>query len=190
MNNPVHVASAVGGWTGSTGLDETHALQTGLELARASQLTMLRLQLALHRSNRRTAMQALDQLLDIDAEMADFTAALSGGPAYRTSGAALSGFIGRQKAAIAAEKHALTGSEWPDASGPFALAGPVDGVNAGDRATQMQPLGGERERDDRSGNNRWKHIVGLTLVLIAIAIGLAAYWSPALPALLAFSHFQ
>lgn len=189
MNNPVHAASAVGGWTGSRALDETHALQTGLELARASQLTMLRLQLALHGSNRRTAMQALDQLLDIDAEMADLTAALSGGPAYRPSDAALSGFIGRQKAAIAAEKHALTGSEWPDAPGPFALAAPVDGANVGDRAAHLLPLHDETGRDDRSGN-RWMHILAVALVVIGIAIVLAAYLSPALPVLLSFSHFQ
>lgn len=95
-------------------------------MARASQLTMVRLQLALHKSNRRSAMQALDTLLDIEAEMAELAAILDDAPTHAAGNAALSGFIGLQKAAIAVEKHALAGGDWPGDAQPTAVPGPDD----------------------------------------------------------------
>ena len=180
MNNPASVAPSIGGWTGSRAADGTQALQTGLELARASQLTMLRLQLALHGSNRRTAMQALDHLLDIDAEMEGLAATLGGGPAYLTSDAALSGFIGRQKAAIAAEKHALTGGDWRNGGESIALSAPGDWAHDGDPFAQVLHSDEEAGGYDRAGSRRWMHVLAVAIVLIGIGIGLAAYLSPTL----------
>jgi len=104
-------------------IDELVALRAGFDLARASQLTMVRLQLALHKSNRRSAMQALDTLLDIEAEMAELAAILDDAPTHAAGDAALSGFIGLQKAAIAVEKHALAGGDWPGDARPTAIPG-------------------------------------------------------------------
>ncbi|WP_218016871.1 hypothetical protein [Sphingomonas mali] len=87
---------------------------------------MVRLQLALHKSNRRSAMQALDTLLDIEAEMAELAAILDDAPTHAVGDAALSGFIGLQKAAIAVEKHALAGGDWPGDARPTATPGPDD----------------------------------------------------------------
>jgi hypothetical protein len=103
-------------------IDELAALRAGLDLARASQLTMVRLQLALHKSNRRSAMQALDTLLDIEAEMAELAAVLDAAPAHPGGDTALSGFIGCQKAAIAVEKHVLAGGDWPSDVRPDAVS--------------------------------------------------------------------
>ena len=86
-------------------------------------MTMVRLQLALHKSNRRSAMQALDTLLDIEAEMAELAAILDDAPTHAAGDAALSGFIGLQKAAIAVEKHALAGGDWPGDARPTAIPG-------------------------------------------------------------------
>jgi len=82
VNNPAPTASSAFGSIDPKGVDGAQALRTGLDLARASQLTMLRLLLALHKSNRRTAMQALDNLLDIDAEMEGLAATLNRAPAH------------------------------------------------------------------------------------------------------------
>lgn len=184
MNNPVSAASPVDEWTNPRGIDGIRALQTGLELARASHLTMLRLQLALHKSNSRTAMQALDHLLDIDAEMEDLTATLRGGSAYPASDAALSGFIGLQRAAIAAEKHALTGGDWRTAAEPIAIAA-LDCADAaghparGDQAASDNPL----------GNERWRPALAAAILLIVIGLALIACLLPTLPATLA-SHLD
>jgi len=186
VNNPPPAAS-IGGWTGSRAADGTQALRTGLNLARASQLTMLRLQLALHKSNRRTAMQALDHLLDIDAEMEGLAATLAGSPAYLTNDAALSGFIGRQKAAIAAEKHALTGGDWRNDTGSIAIAAHGDWAVDADTLAQND----EAESDEQTGSRRWRHALAVAIAIIVIAIGLMAYLSPTLPvALTSFADFR
>src|SRR3546814_3084452 len=69
VNNSIPAASSTNGSIDPNVVDGMQALRTGLGLMRASQLTMVRFQLALYKSNRRTAMQALDNLLDIDAEI-------------------------------------------------------------------------------------------------------------------------
>jgi hypothetical protein len=160
-------------------MDGIQALHTGLELARASQLTMLRLQLALHRSNRRTAMQALDHLLDIDAEMEGLAATL-GGPAYLTSNAALSGFIGLQKAAIAVEKHALTGGDGRNDAEAISISAPSNWTDGAESSTQALHSDYDAEPYDRTGSRRRMHVLTIAIILIAIAIGATAYLSPAL----------
>jgi len=146
---------------------------------------MLRLQLALHKSNRRTAIQALDHLLDIDAEMEDLAATLNGVPIHPANDAALSGFIGLQKAAIAAEKHALTGGH-PQADD--ALFGrPMTLTALQDRAAGGDPLlpDGEEASDDRTGSRRRTSFLAVAIVMIVIGIGLTLYLSPTLVASLA-----
>jgi len=125
VNTPA-AGSSVSRSTDPKTIDELVALRAGWDLARASQLTMVRLQLALHKSNRRSAMQALDTLLDIEAEMAELAAILDDAPTHAAGNAALSGFIGLQKAAIAVEKHALAGGDWPGDAQPTAVPGPDD----------------------------------------------------------------
>ena len=125
MNIPA-AGSSVSRSTDPKPIDELAALRAGWDLARASQLTMVRLQLALHKSNRRSAMQALDTLLDIEAEMAELAAILDDAPTHAAGDAALSSFIGLQKAAIAVEKHALAGGDWPGDAPSAAVLGPDD----------------------------------------------------------------
>lgn len=172
-------------------VDGTRALRTGLALARASQLTMLRLQLALHKSNRRTAMQALDNLLDIDAEMEGLAATLTRVPAPLADDAALSDFIGLQKAAIAVEKHALTGGDWRSDPKPMAITAP--GNSAGDTdLLAPPPLSGDDVSDDkRAGSRRWIYVLAGAMVVILIGIGLSVYLWPSLPgAMLSLADFR
>jgi hypothetical protein len=157
------------------------ALRNGLELARASQLTMLRLQLALHKSNRRTAMQALDDLLDIDAEMEGLAATLTDVPTQLADDAALSGFIGLQKAAIAVEKHVLTGSDWRSDAAPRVIAAPEDGAGDADLRGQPPLPNDEVECDDRTGSRRWMPVLAVAIIVALIGFGLMAYLWPALP---------
>lgn len=189
MTNPAPLTSPADGWAGLRETDGIQALHTGLELARASQLTMLRLQLALHRSNRRTAMQALDHLLDIDAEMEGLAATL-GGPAHLTKDAALSGFIGFQKAAIAAEKHALTGGDWRNDAGSIAISASSAWADSAESPAQVLYSADEAVRHDHSGSRRWMIVIGVALLVIGFGICLAVYLSPTLPpALMSFSDF-
>lgn len=122
MNIAATAASSANRSTDPKTIDELAALRAGFDLARASQLTMVRLQLALHKSNRRSAMQALDTLLDIEAEMAELAAILDAAPAHPGGDTALSGFIGCQKAAIAVEKHVLAGGDWPSDARPDVIS--------------------------------------------------------------------
>ena len=124
----IAAASSASRSTEPTTIDELAALRAGFDLARASQLTMVRLQLALHKSNRRSAMQALDTLLDIEAEMAELAAILDAAPAHPVGDTALSGFIGCQKAAIAVEKHVLAGGDWPSDARPDAVSESGDAI--------------------------------------------------------------
>jgi hypothetical protein len=213
-NDTVNIAAAASSATRSTDpktIDELAALRAGFDLARASQLTMVRLQLALHKSNRRSAMQALDTLLDIEAEMAELAAILDAAPAHAGSDAALSGFIGCQKAAIAVEKHVLAGGDWPSdaqtgaicepdhpaVAAPddpavsvhdqpaVAVATPVNRPVVIDLPTFYPPAhdeADEAEIDDRPGGTRWVAVLAAAIALIVIA-GLIAWQWPALSAL-------
>jgi hypothetical protein len=131
VNIAATAASSANRSTSPNTIDELAALRAGFDLARASQLTMVRLQLALHKSNRRSAMQALDTLLDIEAEMAELAASLDAAPAHPGGDPALSGFIGCQKAAIAVEKHVLAGGDWPSDVRPDAISESGDATVSG-----------------------------------------------------------
>ena len=187
MNNQAPAASSTRGSIDPKVVDGMQALRTGLELARASQLTMLRLELALHQSNRRTAMQALDSLLDIDAEMEGLAARLGGVPAHRAGDAALSGFIGLQKAAIAAEKHALTGGDLRSEASSMAITAPCNWPGA-ELPAQSPSSADEGEGDDPTRSGRWRHVLAAAVIAAFIGFGLIAYLWPALPAAVA-SHF-
>ncbi len=160
------------------------ALHAGLELARASQLTMLRLQLALHGSDRRAAMQALDDLLDMDAEMEGIATALAEVPAQPAGSAELADFIGRQKAAIAAEKHLLTGIEGPNGEAPsLAIAAPRS-WESGEGPQQGPWPDADQEADGHAERGRGRSILAVAIVLILIGFGLAVYLWPPLQAAL------
>ena len=185
MNNPAPTASSGFGSIDPKMIDGTQALRTGLDLARASQLTMLRLLLALHKSNRRTAMQALDNLLDIDAEMEGLAATLNGAPVRPAGDAALSDFIGLQKAALAVEKHALAGGELREDAESMALpAPPVAQADVDfpaqpllpDDAVEDDAVGDDAvEDDDRPGRRRWMPVLAAAILVALIGFGVTAY---------------
>jgi len=175
MNNPAPTASSGFGSIDPKMIDGAQALRTGLDLARASQLTMLRLLLALHKSNRRTAMQALDNLLDIDAEMEGLAATLNGAPVRPAGDAALSDFIGLQKAALAVEKHALAGGELRKDAESMALpAPPVAQVDVDFPAQPLLPDDAVGD-DDRPGRRRWMPVLAAAILIALIGFGVTAY---------------
>jgi hypothetical protein len=181
VNDPAPAASSISGSIDPKVIDGMQALRTGLELARASQLTTLRLQLALHKSNRRTAMQALDKLLDIDAEIADLAATLTGVPMHLADNVALSGFIGLQKAAIAAEKHVLTGGDWRSDTKPSAVAAASgDWAGRSDLPAQSLLPDDEVGDDDRAWSSRWMQALIVAIVVTLAGFGLIAYLWPTL----------
>jgi hypothetical protein len=167
-------------------VDEMQTLRAGLELARASHLTMLRLQLALHKSNRRTAMQALDNLLEIDAEMEGLAATLGDVPTQLAKEAALFGFIGFQKEAIAAEKHVLAQGDLRPAAEPVAVA-TADDEQPGDTDVPAQSLMPDEEAEsaDRAGGGRWPYVLAIASIIIALGCVLLAVMWPALSVTLA-----
>lgn len=170
-------------------IDEMQTLRAGLELARASQLTMVRLQLALQRSNRRTAMQALDNLLEIDAEMEGLAATLNGAPAHRDGDAALFNFIGFQKEAIATEKHALASGDLRIETGPIVVPAPEEEVSGADLPTHELMSDGEVESGEDGSGRRWVYVLAAVVVIIALGCGAAAYLWPELVIRLPFPKF-
>jgi hypothetical protein len=180
VNNPAPTASSAFGSIDPKGVDGAQALRTGLDLARASQLTMLRLLLALHRSNRRTAMQALDNLLDIDAEMEGLAARLDGAPVEAADDAALSDFIGLQKAALAAEKHGLAGGDLRKEADAIILPAPPP-PSAETDVPAPPPLPDDAvEDDDPPRRRRWIYGLAAAILVVLIGIGVTAYLRPGL----------
>ena len=180
MNNPAPTASPGFGSIDPKMVDGAQAPRTGLDLARASQLTMLRLLLALHKSNRRTAMQALDNLLEIDAEMEGLAATLNRAPAHPAGDAALSDFIGLQKAALAVEKHALAGGDLR--KDPESMALPAPPVASADVDFPAQPQRPDDavevdvfEDDGPPGRRHWMLILAAAILVTLIALGVTAY---------------
>lgn len=182
MNDPFAAASR----SKSTGtnltdgemVDDIQALHTGLELARASQLTMLRLQLALHESNPRTAMRAVDMLLDIDAEMEGIAATLASLPAQSGEAAALAGFIGNQKAAIASEKHVLVGGTGRNDIRSVANYTP-HGATDEETIAHASFTDDEWEGDHSPGVRPWLPVIAAILVILLMGFGLTVYLWPA-----------
>ncbi|MFT3977023.1 MAG: hypothetical protein QM688_07935 [Sphingomonas bacterium] len=163
----------------------TQALHAGLELARASQLTLLRLQLALHGSDRRAAMQALDNLLDMDAEMEGLATALAEAPTQPAGSAELASFIGHQKAAIAAEKHVLTGIEGPNGEAPsLAIAAPRSWESGEESAQQVPWPDADAEAEDHVERGHGRSILAFAIVSVLIGFGVAVYLWPPLQAAL------
>lgn len=184
MTSPAAAASPISGSINSAmpdGMQTT--LRSGLELTRASQLTLLRLQLALHKSNRRAAMQALDNLLDIDAEMEGLAARLGGVPMHLAEEESLSGFIGLQKAAIAAEKHALTGGDLRRDARAIAVSAPDDWESGTDVPAQLLHSGDEAEDDEQTNGGRWIYV--LVAAIIVLGCGATVYLWPTLSVTLA-----
>lgn len=84
-------------------------LGVGMQLVRASNLTMSRFQLALQSGDRRLATKAMDNILDIDAEMECFVADLGCAAANEPHMEDMEIYLASQKDAVAREKHALVG---------------------------------------------------------------------------------
>ena len=84
-------------------------LGMGMQLVRASNLTMSRFQLALQRGDKRLAMMAMDSLLDIDGEMECFVADLACSAANQPQMQVMASYLTSQKEAIGLEKHSLIG---------------------------------------------------------------------------------
>ena len=102
--------STQGGATPSRAVEVSPAmLGMGMQLVRASNLTMSRFQLALQRGDKRIATMAMDSLLDIDAEMEGFVADLASSAANEAQMQIITSYLISQKGAIAHEKHALVG---------------------------------------------------------------------------------
>jgi hypothetical protein len=180
VSEPSAAASSIEGSLDLDAGEEMQVLRTGLELARASHLTMLRLQLALHKSNRRVAMQALDNLLEIDTEMEGLAATLNRVETRLESEAALFGFIGFQKEAIATEKHVL-------AQGPLQLepqpvvepAMDVQTPNAEPPGFSLAP-GEKAERPDCADDRRWLYILAVSITFVILGWALLVALGPAL----------
>ena len=180
MTNPASTASPAFGSIDPTMADGAQALRTGLDLARASQMTMLRLLLALHKSNRRTAMQALDNLLDIDAEMEGLAATLNGAPVHPPGDAALSDFIGLQKAALAVEKHALAGGDLRKEAESIALPAPPFPSTDVDVPAPPHLPDEAVEEDDPPARSNWIYGLAAAILVVLIGAGVTAYLWPEL----------
>jgi hypothetical protein len=78
------------------------ALAEGLMLVRASTLKMIRLQLAMERQDRRVALEAVDDLVEIDRRLEDYLADVSPPLMFRRELEAERGAVNREKLTLAA----------------------------------------------------------------------------------------
>ncbi|HEX7873667.1 MAG TPA: hypothetical protein VF475_12190 [Sphingobium sp.] len=147
----------------------------GLQLVRASHLTMTRLQLALQSGDRRLALSAMDGLLDIDAEMEGFVADLVGSAPDNPYGdahwQALGGYLAQQKAAIAVEKHALVGM-----SGRVAPPQPMVAIEEFPAAPPPAELP-EAEDEDHQPRRWWPGLI-LALLCLGLLAALGVVFGP------------
>jgi len=164
--------------------ESAQQLHSGLQLARASQVTLLRLQLALHCDDRRGAMAALDSLLDLDAEMESFAGTLDSDGYESGQDQAVAEHIARAKAAIAAEKHRLTGHigrAAADGDGSLLVEPPSKLHFAASPLVPTVVLADDSEAEvahpPEARRSRWAIVLAL-LCLIAIGIGVFAYLQP------------
>lgn len=77
-------------------------LAEGLMLVRASTLKMIRLQLAMERQDRRVALEAVDDLVEIDRRLEDYLADVSPPLMFRRELEAERGAVNREKLTLAA----------------------------------------------------------------------------------------
>jgi hypothetical protein len=77
-------------------------LAEGLMLVRASTLKMIRLQLAMERQDRRVALEAVDDLVEIDRRLEDYLADVSSPLMFRHELEAERGAVNREKLTLAA----------------------------------------------------------------------------------------
>lgn len=127
-------------------------------------------------------MQALDNLLEIDAEIEGLAATLNGIPTNLTGDAPLFGFIGFQKEAIAAEKHVLASGNLRSASEPIAAFPPDDEQSRDAGATEQALLSADEAEDgDRLGPRLWMYVL-VAIAVMALGCELIAFLWPELPA--------
>lgn len=98
-----------------SGAVSSRELTRGLMLLRASNMNVIRLQLAMEQRDRRQAMEALDGLVALDGEIRDFIEDM---PPKDAAAEALGRRIDAQKTAIASEKFILAAGKRGPALAP------------------------------------------------------------------------
>lgn len=154
---------------------DSPALSTGLQLVRASNMASTRLQLALARRDRRQAMAALDGLIDIDAEIERFVAALPPPHGIHPDWTTLTDHLSEQKAAIASEKFSLACG----IAGPGLVAAPDPTAEPGEKdriGAEPEPVRGQiiLEPEGAEPRSIWKLAVAL-IVISAAGLAVAAW---------------
>lgn len=175
------VAAALSGLRGSrreVGADE---LTQGLLLVRASAIKLVRFQLAMERHDRRTALEAVDDLVVLDRKIGDF---LSEVPGSSESLFALERELEEERRALVREKFTLAAGTARRLAGPGGAASngngdlPLD-TRAGDELVLNGPLELGPLEDPfidvrRPGGSRFSSrllAAGLMFVLLALAFG-------------------
>ncbi|WP_129792250.1 hypothetical protein [Sphingosinicella sp. CPCC 101087] len=186
MSNEAAAALTAG--TRAVGSDD---LAQGLLLVQASAIKVVRLQLAMERRDRRTALEAVDELMRLDRRISDFLDDL---PINGEKVSAAREEVEAQGRALAREKFALaagmagprlsTGrAPWVEPAAPLAVPaaeapvrGPLGEVAEpqDDRGAAPAPT----RRDRYAGSSRWMAAL-LTIVLLALAGCAFLYFSAA-----------
>ena len=136
-------------------------LARGLMLLRASNMNVIRLQLAMEHRDRRQAMEALDGLVALDGEIRDFIGDI---PPHDAASAALARSIDAQKSAIASEKFMLAAGK----SGPAIAPQPVPA------APEVPDFIGEAVPDEVVPAPRYRRAALAVILFFLLAIALVA----------------
>jgi len=164
-------------------------LIAGIQLLRAANLQTVRLQLALSRQERRSAMESLDRLADMDRELERFLVGLEpAAPALDE----INRLVAMQKSALANEKVALMAEiSGPRLSSARPLPSLTDAIGPPDEAPGPEPVKEEPPkiiaatadgamrmpmlRAEPDGS-RWTTFAAVTILLILAVAGGAAAW--------------
>lgn len=159
-------------------------LAKGLLLLRASNMNVVRLQLAMERSDRRTAMEALDGLVALDRELSGFISEM---PAPDSEYSAMARRIDAQKSSVASEKLIFAaGTRGPTiAQGLAAEAAAVptlrQSANPEETASEIEAY--EYHEEPSARQTPWATILS-ALVVVAAATFATLYVVGMTPALL------
>ncbi len=150
----------------SSELPSTSDLLLGLQFCRANALSLTRLQLALASGDRQRALEALDKLHALDAEIEHLVQRLPSPDGAELEWRAINKHLGEQKLAIAFEKLALVSEiSGPDMAAPSSAL-PRRESDAGGQAEwptlpEVEP--------ERWNSIPWQKIGALVLTMLVVA---------------------
>lgn len=146
------------------------ALARGMTLLRASNMNVMRLQLAMQKQDRRQAMSAMDDLVGLDRELSQFVASIPAAPP--TDAGRMNRWLDEQKQAVVADRLVLArGKSGPALRTGVDLESPLE--LGRDQAIVFEPAG--LPDAEASEPSSWAPRFLFAIFLLTLAAGAIAF---------------